>query len=105
MDKDNRVQAHNIPQRYNNCIKENNHETLQILLFIPGIYSGFTRLPHTILLASGNFQTWMPCSDLFLQPSTEQTPIISEFEINGSYEKSIIGGKERENPWRDDIYN
>ena len=47
----------------------------------------------------------MPCSDLLLQLSIEQAPIISEFKINGSYEKSIIGGKERENPWRDDIYN
>ena len=47
----------------------------------------------------------MPCSDLLLHPSTEQGPIISEFEINGNYEKLIIGGKERENPWRDDIYN
>ena len=47
----------------------------------------------------------MSCSDLLLKPSTEQSPIISEFEINSSYEKSIIGGKERKNPWRDDIYN
>jgi len=47
----------------------------------------------------------MPCSDLLLQPSAKQAPIISEFEINGSYEKSIIGGKERKNPWRDEIYN
>ena len=47
----------------------------------------------------------MPCSDLLLHLSIEQGTIISEFEINGNYEKLIIGGKERENPWRDDIYN
>ena len=60
--------------------EDNNQQTSQIWLVFNGIHPGFIALPRNVFLASGNLYTLMPCSEMILQPSTQQLPMILEFE-------------------------
>ena len=63
-----------------NVKEDNNQQTSQIWLVFNGIHLGFIALPHNFFLASGNLYTLMPCSEWLLPPSTQQLPMILEFE-------------------------